>query len=314
MARSNTGGTRGFIRGKVANDLYQVTKSATGRKIQLVRAVEDSRVNNNTMMQAVARMQMALCMGCLKQFKEIVDHSWETIPYGQLSIAHFVKLNIPKIQEDCKVHWEVDNVFAYPEKSVGRVRVGEFIMSEGSLVLPGSVSIGYFPGRNATAALILSLPDDVSTMSGVKNTLGLAANDYITGLVIVSDMIGGRYSRFIYRRAYLSSIDDDTFLSEDSVASFFLIEGSASGDVLYDSGENKIYIELFDDYSADIRQWVMSDIIVSRWNGKVWQRNNSSFTLNNEVNLYDYVASPSSVFQSWFEDYDPDNPYNPYER
>lgn len=314
MARSNTGGTRGFIRGKVANDLYQVTKTASGRKVQLVRAVEDSRVNNNTLMQAVARMQMALCMGCLKQFKEIVDHSWESVPYGQLSIAHFVKLNIPKIQQDCKAHWEGDCLFSYPDKGVSRIRVGEFIMSEGSLVVPGSISISYYPGRNATAALCIDVPGDSVTMGEIKLSLGLAAQDYITGMVIVSDMADGRYSRFIYRRAYLADIDDDVLLTPDNVSQFFRLEGTATGDIVYDPDEHRIYIELFDDYSADIRQWVMSDVICSRWNGSVWQRNNSVFSLNQDIALVDYVNSPNSVFQSWFESYDPDNPYNPYDR
>lgn len=312
MARSMTGGTRGFIRGKVANDLYQVTKNADGRKIQLVRAVEEQRINNNTLMQAVSRMQMALCMGCLSQFKEIVDHSFEGIPYGQLSIAHFVKLNIPRIQADCREHWEYDNRFSYPEKGVSRVRIGEFILSSGTLVLPDFIAISYYPGRDATAAIRIQLDADVVTMGDLKRKLGLAAQDYITGLVIVSDDADGRYSRFIYRRAYLSQIDDDVVLTEGSVSRFFSLEGTAVGDIMYDDAAHQIFIEIYDDYSADARQWVMSDLIVSRWSGQVWQRNNSTFRLNPEIEVNDYVKSPSDVFQSWYESYDPDNPYNPY--
>lgn len=117
MARSNSGGTRGWLRGKVANDLYQVTKTSTGRKVQLVRAVEESRINNNTIEQALARMRMALLMGALSDLKAIVDHSWQTIPYGQLSIANFVKENMRGSFRTAKRTGRASAVSAIPLKA-----------------------------------------------------------------------------------------------------------------------------------------------------------------------------------------------------
>lgn len=313
MARSMSGGTRGFIRGKVANDLYQVTKDARGRKVQLVRAVEDSRKNNNTVMQAVARMQMALCMGCLKQFKEIVDHSWETIPYGQLSIAHFVKLNIPLLQQDCKDHWEADSQFSYPTKGVSGIRMGNFIMSEGKLATPDELSIGQQPGRYSTAALIISLDQATVTMADLKRTLGAAANDYITALVIESRLKEYNETNFMFRRVFLTDIADDIVMSVDNVGDFFRTEGTANGTITYNKTQQKVYIELANPTLPDYMQYVCTGIILSVWDGTVWRRNNCQMVTGQGVDPVDWVYSPNEVFQSWFDSYDPDHPYNPYE-
>ena len=314
MARSFSGGTRGFIRGKVANDLYQVTKDARGRKIQLVRAVEESRVNNNTEMQAVARMQMALCMGCLSQFKEIVDHSFEGIPYGQLSIAHFVKLNIPLLQNDCKTNWEVDSEFSYPIKGEPNIRWGAFILSEGTLILPDSISMSDAPAYFSTAAMVIQLDVPQPTMADVKRVLGAAQDDYITGLVVEATDAEDRFAKFIYRRAYLSSMDDSVQLTTQNVARFFRTEGTAGGGIVYDPGRNRIFIEILDTENPDYRTWVVGDIIISVWSGQKWRRNSSRFSVNPNIDWYDYLATPNSVFKSWYQSYDPDQPYNPYER
>lgn len=313
MARSNQGGTRGFLRGRVANDLYQVTKTANGRKLQLVRSVEESRVNNNTIMQAVARMQMALCMGCLKQFKEIVDHSWENTPYGQLSIARFVQLNIPLIQSDNRLNWEGLGSFNMPRKGVSRVRFGEFIMAEGSLSMPDSVTMVPKSGAFGVLDLCVQLDVPQPTMGDVKRCLGAAADDYITALVIQSRPKPDTQSMFWYRRIYISDIPDDTLLTPGNVLTFFKTEGTAYGYVQYLSDKRQIRFELNNDWWADAYPFTASCVVCSVWDGRKWCRNNARMTLNSQVEVSDFVESPNEVFDTWFDGYDPNNPYNPYD-
>ena len=209
MARSNTGGTRGFLRGKVADDLYQVTKNRYGKRIQLVRSVEEQRQNNNTEKQALARMQMALLMGCLKQFKEIVDHSWETIPYGQLSIAHFVELNMPLIHEDSKNNWESDNVFDYPTKGLSLLRVGAFIMAEGSLTLPSCLSFYMVDDAHAKGGLQISIGKQNPCFGDLQNVLSANAQDYITMLLFQYDSNNRANNFFMFSRSYLQDVPEN---------------------------------------------------------------------------------------------------------
>lgn len=456
MARSNTGGTRGFLRGKVADDLYQVTKNRYGKRIQLVRSVEEQRQNNNTEKQALARMQMALLMGCLGQFKEIVNHSWETIPYGQLSIAHFVELNMPLIHEDSKNNWESDNVFDYPTKGISLLRVGAFIMAEGSLTLPSCLSFYMVDDAHAIGGLRISTGVLCMHFFDIVNALGINALDYITMLLFQYDSNNRANNFFMYSRSYLAQLPDhvadvinigselpytiipDSYMNaQGAVISstlsdlyrfdvtdnrLFCLTGVGSVSYKHylvgcydaadrflgfrlsypyhagDSGRLTYYNEIFgvpdntsyilfrhisqpwntcviknvldsdylSEHISDIldnkiviskESLVFSDnvescftydgncnrfisfenvggvitianqkkvtymqgelvaycIVLSKWDGIKWCRNNAQFLPVDPEEPWRDLLSPNDVFQSWFPSYDPDNPHNPWE-
>lgn len=312
MARSNTGGTRGFLRGRVANDLYQVTKNKAGKKIQLVRAVEQSRINNNTILQAGARMMMALLMGCLKQFKAIVDHSFESIPYGQLSIAHFVEVNMKLVQEDCRIHWDGGNIFDYPIKGEPLLRIGSFIMAEGSLTLPSVLQFTMVDAIDNIAGLKISLGMSNPRFSDLKSKLGAAANDYITMLLFQYDSYGRENNTFLYSRCYLSDRTDDPVITSDNVEAMFTYDGNCNRFVTFDSQSGAITIAM----QKVGRYWdgeiVASCIILSVWDGVKWRRNNAQFTNVDPQEPWRDLMSPNDVFSTWYGDYSPDASFNPY--
>lgn len=305
MARSNTGGTRGFIRGKVAQDLYQVTTDKKGRKIQLVRAVEQSRENPNTKYQALARMQMALLMGSLKQFKEIVDHSFETIPYGQLSIAHFVEINMPLIQADCRDHWEENNLFDYPSKGTTHVRLGLFKIAEGSLSLPSAISWGNLTGSGSRAEFLIDCGKASPKISDLKAALGANANDYITALVLCG--LGLRqFNRFKYLRFYINdTLPDTTVITSANFYDVFRIEGNLSIYTVSVNGSGVIKIVLRYQENGSTYYMYERAVICSVWNGVKWLRNDCTFDMMTGV-------TPESVpfetaqynFDSWWPDYE----------
>lgn len=307
MARSNIGGTRGWLRGRVANDLFQVTKDAQGKRIQLVRSVEESRINNNTMPQAMARMQMALCMGSLAQFKEIVDHSFEGIPYGQLSIAHFVHLNIPQIQQDCKNHWSDLFLWSYPEKGVSVPKPGSWILAEGSLTLPDFITrhCTSVYGYNSGVQLDFDMANLTKAM--MKEKLGLADNDYITHLAFAESSIE-RFNKLVYLRLYLNpTFADSTVITTDNYRDVFTYASNANFRSTFDdsTGTFWFYFDRHDIQNCDA--FPVDCNIISRWDGRTWCRNNARFLPT--PNYEDYTtnwASPHSRFQSWFPEYDPD--------
>lgn len=310
MARSNQGGTRGFIRGKVANDLYQVTRTATGRKVQLVRAVEESRINNNTVEQALARMRMALLMGALSDLKEIVDHSWQGIPYGQLSIANFVKINMPLVIEDCKEHWVSENQYCYPVKGVKAMRVGAFILSSGSLQTPTNIRRGHEYNAGQFFPFDIMVGKEDFTFGDLRQSLGLNADDYITllmatGLNMGSSGIVNQGFQFI--RLYLSgNIPDSTIVTDDNVLQVFYTEGNTTFTAEVDAVEG--FIRYYVNCSPDgiSRECLAQSVIVSRWDGKVWCRNSARFeAFSGQTGLNFEYNSPWTVFQSWYPAFDP---------
>lgn len=307
MARSNTGGTRGFLRGKVANDLYQVGHRADGTKVQLVRSVEESRINNNTMPQAMARMQMALCMGSLAQYKEIVDHSFEGVPYGQLSIAHFVHLNIPAIQDDCKNHWSDYFLWDYPIKGTPEPKAGSWIMSQGSLTIPNFItrhSTSYY-GKNS--GILLNFGQANLTKGRMKEILSLADKDYMTHLAFAEGSVS-RYSRLVYFRLYLNpDFPDNEIITPQNYTQVFTYDGNCEWRSSFDAAAGTFWYYIDTDDLEQVDAFTVSCNIMSRWNGVVWQRNTARFLP--VPGFEDYKAnwtSPHDRFQSWFPEYDPD--------
>lgn len=307
MARSNIGGTRGFLRGRVANDLYQVTRDEAGKRIQLVRSVEESRINNNTMPQAMARMQMALCMGSLAQFKEIVDHSFEGFPYGQLSIAHFVHLNIPLIQNDCKNHWSDMFLFNYPEKGVSVPKAGSWIMAEGSLVMPDFITCHSTSVYGENSGVQLAFDMATLTKGDMKQKLGLADNDYITHLCFAEGVIES-FNKLCFLRLYLNpAFDDSTVITAQNYQDVFTYSANAPYRSSFDASSGTFFFYFDQSDLTNIDAFSVSTNVISRWDGRVWGRNNARFM---PVPGYeDYTSnwiSPHDRFQSWFPAYDPD--------
>lgn len=307
MARSNIGGTRGFLRGRVANDLYQVTRDEAGKRIQLVRSVEVSRINNNTMPQAMARMQMALCMGSLAQFKEIVDHSFEGFPYGQLSIAHFVHLNIPLIQNDCKNHWSDMFLFNYPEKGVSVPKAGSWIMAEGTLVMPNFITCHSTSVYGGNSGVQLAFDMATLTKGDMKQKLGLADNDYITHLCFAEGVIES-FNKLCFLRLYLNpAFDDSTVITAQNYQDVFTYSSNAPYRSSFDASTGTFFFYFDQSNLTNIDAFSVSTNVISRWDGRVWGRNNARFM---PVPGYeDYTSnwiSPHDRFQSWFPAYDPD--------
>lgn len=310
MARSKQGGTRGFLRGKVSDVLFQVTKDASGKKIQIVRSVEDGRVNPNTMLQALARMQMAACMRSLAQFKQIVDHSFEGVPYGQLSIAHFVKLNQPLVRLDCERHFDGDNDFCFPAKGDTGILCGPWVLSSGSLELPVCISVAPDYARNYEPILKISLPGRKHTFADLKSALGAAAGDYITLLAFAEGGLTLDYF-FLFRRLYLAhDLANDFVISNSNVYHCFTTDGNVNFTLTYNATDNSINLKLLDDFAYSGGVYGMFAVIASKWDGVLWRRNSARFEWLSDgaKDVFDIVR-PEDVFDTWFEDWNGNNPY-----
>lgn len=107
MARSKSGGTRSYIRGKIGADVYCVGKDGKGSRQQVVRSLAEQVANPQTNPQMVQRMLMNSVAQLTHALKPIIDHSYAGIPAGQPSISHFRSLALDA--------YKADSVKAEPE-------------------------------------------------------------------------------------------------------------------------------------------------------------------------------------------------------
>lgn len=91
MAKSKAGGTRSYLRGRIASDVYSVGKDAKGKKQQVVRSLAEQVANPQTLAQMAQRMRLASVSQLAHALRPFIDHSFDNVPTGQPSVSEFVR-------------------------------------------------------------------------------------------------------------------------------------------------------------------------------------------------------------------------------
>ena len=123
MARSKSGGTRSYIRGKIGADVYCVGKDGKGSRQQVVRSLAEQVANPQTNPQMVQRMLMNSVAQLTHALKPIIDHSYAGIPAGQPSISHFRSMALDAYKEDSVKAEPLFGYVAWKEKLNPNARV-----------------------------------------------------------------------------------------------------------------------------------------------------------------------------------------------
>lgn len=234
MAKSKSGGTRAYIRGRVGSDVYSIGKTAKGKKQQVVRSLAETVANPQTESQMRGRMIMSTIMQAVAAFAPIIDHSFDGLPKGQPSISEFIRLNYALIKADVASHPATGNHYhlnAYQEKGA---QPGEWLISKGKLVMPAGVT---FSG--STGEMVIPLTADTLTYGGLKAKFDLSAGDYIT--LIAPDYDGGMsYARLYFKEG----VADTTALTSESIVTCFDVEANDQPTFAVDASTNKVTISL----------------------------------------------------------------------
>lgn len=115
----------GLRRGSTKTLTFQVNN---GKQITKDRVYEVK--NPRTQAQMVQRMVMATASAAYAKMKEIVDHSFEGVTYGQMNMSEFIRLNAKAIKESALD--PANAKFAFNPYRDRNLYGGEFIMSSGS--------------------------------------------------------------------------------------------------------------------------------------------------------------------------------------
>ena len=213
MAKSKSGGTRSYIRGRVGADVYSIGKDAKGAKQQVVRSLAETVANPQTVAQMKGRMIMSTVMQAVSAMAKIIDHSFDNVPKGQPSISEFISRNYALIKADVAAHPTSGNEFALNEYLEKGVIGGAYIVSNGNAVLPAGVS---FSG----SAIIVASLAATATIGDLKTKLGLTSDDYLTFVCIDGD------KAFHFTRVQINPALADTATISASLATLFVQEGT----------------------------------------------------------------------------------------
>ncbi len=221
MAKSKSGGTRSYIRGRVGADVYSIGKNAQGKKQQVVRSLAETVANPQTIAQMRGRMIMSTVMQAQSALKVIIDHSFDNVVGIQPNLSEFIKRNYALVKADVAAHPSTGNVFglnAYQEKGA---KQGAYIISDGKAVIPAAVSID-----KAAGVITIALSAASMTMAGLKAALNFGSEDYIT-IVGIDTQGAAEYCRYHINQ----SLADDTAISASNIGSVFETEGNATPSV-----------------------------------------------------------------------------------
>lgn len=232
MAKSKSGGTRSYIRGRVGADVYSIGKDAKGAKQQVVRSLAETVANPQTIAQMRGRMIMSTIMQVVSGLKPIIDHSFDNVSGRQPNISEFISRNYALIKADVAANPASGNSFGLNEYLEKGAKRGAYIIADGSANVPAALVL-----TKADGVISIALDADDLTVGGLKDKLGMNSQEFFTLVGIATDGTV-KYERFRINPA----LSDETVISADNVASVFAVEGNAAATIAFAS--NTISITL----------------------------------------------------------------------
>ena len=218
MAKSKSGGTRSYIRGRVGADVYSIGKDAKGNKQQVVRSLAETVSNPQTIAQMQGRMIMSTVMQSVSAMSQIIDHSFDSVPNGQPSISEFIRRNYALIKADVAANPSSGNAFGLNEYQEKGEKIGAYVISAGAANLPTAVAIIAL-GAGGT----ITLGADAVTVGGLKAATGLGADDYLT----MCGYDANGVFQFVRLRIDQTKADA-TAITSENVGSIFVLEGTVT--------------------------------------------------------------------------------------
>lgn len=217
MAKSKSGGTRTYLRGRVGSDVYSIGRDSKGKKQQVVRSLAESVSNPQTSAQMRGRMILSTIAQALAVLRPIVDHSFDNVIGAQANLSEFTSRNYGLIKADIAAHPASGNAFglvAYKEKGA---KQGQYVISDGQATIPAALVL-----TKASGIIAITLPSDAVTIGGLKSALGMSSEEYFT-IVGLTTTGAANYERFRVN----PTLADTTAISSSNIGDVFAVEGNA---------------------------------------------------------------------------------------
>lgn len=259
MAKSKNGGSRAMIRGRIGSDVYSVGKDGKGNRQQVIRSLAVQVSNPRTSNQMFGRMIMSTVMQAVSGLKPIIDHSFDGTPTGQPSISKFIRENYALVKADAQAHPSSSNRFGLNKYGEKGIKVGNYVVSKGSAVIPSAVTYG-------PTGIVIGLSAGHITVGDLKTALGLTVDGYMT-LIVLSPSKGAQY----FRAQLTTTLGDSTTIAAGNVASLFTIEGNVTVTPAFADNTVTLGITFSD------ANWAYGLIVSDKIDG-AWQHNECQLT------------------------------------
>lgn len=268
----------GLRRGSTKTLTFSVLK---GKQITKDR-VEGGR-NPRTPEQMVQRMCMATASAAYAQMKQIVDHSFEGITYGQTTMSEFIRVNADALRQSYLAG--EDDKFSYNPYRDRLMYAGAYIMSRGTatpILRPGyGVEIGAQDDK-----LNLALYGG-NTPRAIMTSLGIDVGDMATICILYENDADGD-ARFVFLRVTILQ-GGEVVLTSQNISQYIKLESNAGVPTIQIT-EPAIYCELpapgF--IASEDPVFALCAIHSKKQNGK-WLRSTAAFDVTS------YPVRPSAA-------------------
>lgn len=304
MARSRVGGTRGLLRGKVGDYIYQITRDATGQFAQNVYGYVRDPLNPSTDLQVCARAAMACVERAMFSFYDFIFNAFQGKQQGIESINEFSKLNYRNIRDEFD-GWYMDPDFNepeydYPLKGNQMVKTGNFNLAYGTLKLNTSFAIGLYKNQTTLFHMYEWRDRPGMTIGDWLSVHRFKPGDIIDWLIIIygkkqSDNFVGRFQMCVKPGTNLNTVitsaNFKTLVQFKSNVSLNVFYNNEHGtfDIKYQVPDNNTYVSCMG-YA----------IKVSRYDTYQWKFNDCWMYMPNDVYFGRAgFRTPYEVFTKW---------------
>lgn len=234
MGKSKTGGTRGYIRGRIANDVYSIGKDGKGKKQQVIRSLAESVANPRTSSQMFGRMIMSTVMQAVAGLAAIIDHSFDGVPKGQPSISEFIRRNYPLVAADAKDHPAEGSKFCLSQYQEKGAQPGAYVVSDGEGVKADSLA-----WNSNSGALEVNVQGASVKAKDLYAALGFSSYEYVTcvGIPYTRDSDNDPWGVYA-RMKPLKALTDETVVTAANLDTILDIETNKAGCVTFTQRES----------------------------------------------------------------------------
>ena len=234
MARSKSGGTRSFIRGRVGADVYTIGKDGAGKKQQVIRSLAEQVANPRTVAQMRNRMIMSTVMQAQSALASIIDHSFDGVSPGQPSISHFIKENFRILSGNSGLYNE------YRQKGM---HSNPLLLSDGNVPSLENVYVWGCtdtnnPNFHNRGCLVIRISKSSITAGDIREAMGIQSEgDYFTTVFnacgVYDEDAYGHISGFLWfetpmvrimRVSVTNTLADDAEITSANVKQMFTVE------------------------------------------------------------------------------------------
>lgn len=279
MAKSKSGGTRSYLRGRIASDVYSIGRDSAGKKQQVVRSLAEQVSNPQTTAQMRGRMIMSTVMQAVSAMSQIVDHAFDNVPNGQPSISEFIRRNYALIKADVAAHPSSNNNFGLSRYQEKGIRPGKYVVSEGKFILDENLFVGETTGGSIVNLMPAS---ETPTIQDFLNLLFGGKQGYMTPVLVNANEFK------FFRVRFSSSLPATTAVTSENLSQVLSIENPFGLSITTTITEGQIAIKFNGEYAA-------SGIIASvEKDGDAYEHNtcvlsgNAGFEYNADVALPTY--------------------------